>query len=206
VATFQILAHTAAPLQTSQTAQPGESRIIEISWISIVFAGFVMTRRHHSWSYLFCLLGLAVACLWLGLLSRAEVRNAPAPADPSNALAQSQAPSPAQAGQNPSYVMDGAAGPCAIDLNVINTAGKPIASALISVHVAYGFGGFHKLDMSVYSSPEGKARFTGIPAKPKNAPLQFYAKKDKLMGVASMNPATECQAKHDIVMDLPKTQ
>ena len=102
--------------------------------------------------------------------------------------------------------MDGAAGPCAIDLNVIDTAGKPISSALISVHVAYGFGGFHKLDMSVYSSPEGKARFTGIPAKPKNAPLQFYAKKDKLMGVGTMNPATECQAKHDIVMDLPKPQ
>jgi hypothetical protein len=166
-----------------------------------------MTRRHHSLSYLFCLLGLAVACLWLGLLSRAEVKIAPSPAESANASAQSPSASPAQPGPNSnSYVMDGAAGPCAIDLNVIDTAGKPISSALISVHVAYGFGGFHKLDMSVYSSPEGKARFTGIPAKPKNAPLEFYAKKDKLMGVASMNPATECQAKHDVVMDLPKTQ
>ena len=166
-----------------------------------------MTRRHHSLSYLFCLLGLAVACLWLGLLSRAEVKIAPSPAESANASAQSPSASPVQPGPNSnSYVMDGAAGPCVIDLNVIDTAGKPISSALISVHVAYGFGGFHKLDMSVYSSPEGKARFTGIPAKPKNAPLQFYAKKDKLMGVASMNPATECQAKHDVVMDLPKTQ
>jgi hypothetical protein len=166
-----------------------------------------MTRRHHSLSYLLCLLGLAVACLWLGVLSRAEVKIAPAPAEQANASAPSSAAAPTQSEQNPnSYVMDGAAGPCAIDLNVVDTAGKPISSALISVHVAYGFGGFHKLDMSVYSSPEGKARFTGIPAKPKNAPLEFYAKKDKLMGVANMNPATECQAKHDIVMDLPRAQ
>ena len=166
-----------------------------------------MTRRHHSLSYLLCLLGLAVACLWLGLLSRAEVRNAPAPSEPSTASAQSSSSTPSQAGPNSnSFVMDGGAGPCAIDLNVIDSAGKPVSTALISVHVAYGFGGFHKLDMSVYSSPEGKARFTGIPAKPKNAPIEFYGKKDKLMGMASMNPVTECQAKHDLVLDLPKPQ
>lgn len=166
-----------------------------------------MTRRHHSLSYLISLLGLAVACLCLGLLSRAEVKTAPPPTELTNQSTQVPSTAPTQSGQNPnSYLMDGAAGPCAIDLNVIDTAGKPISSALISVHVAYGFGGFHKLDMSVYSSPEGKARFTGIPPKPKNAPLEFYAKKDNLTGAASMNPVTECQAKHDIVMDLPKPQ
>lgn len=102
--------------------------------------------------------------------------------------------------------MDGGAGPCSIDLNVTDPGGKPISTALIKVHIAYGFGGFHKLDMSVYSSPEGKARFTGIPAKPKNAPLEFYASKDKLVGVGTMDPVTDCQAKHDIVMDAPKSQ
>lgn len=166
-----------------------------------------MTRRHHSLSYLLSLLCLAVLCFCLGLLSRAEVKAAPAPTELTNQSTQAPSSTSAQSGQNPnSYVMDGAAGPCAIDLNVIDSAGKPVSAALISVHVAYGFGGFHKLDMSVYSSPEGKARFTGIPPKPKNAPLEFYAKKDNLTGVASMNPATECQAKHDIVMDLPKAQ
>ena len=100
--------------------------------------------------------------------------------------------------------MDGGAGPCSIDLHVMDTADKPISTAFIRVHIAYGFGGFHKLDMSVYSDPEGKARFTGIPEKPKNAPLQFYATKGELFGEANMNPASECQAKHDIVMALPK--
>jgi hypothetical protein len=162
-----------------------------------------MKRRHHSVRYLLCLLGLAFTGLLLGLLSRAEVRNAPYPQTPP--AQHTLAAAISDATPNP-YLMDGGAGPCAIDLNVTDTGGKPVSTALIKVHVAYGFGGFHKLDMSVYSSPEGKARFTGIPAKPKNAPLEFYASKDNLVGVASMDPAAECQAKHDIVMDVPKSK
>lgn len=164
-----------------------------------------MTRRHHSLRYLFCLLALAAAGLWIGLLSRAEVKNAPAPWAETGSQAQATPPHGSQPVQNPNpYLMDGGAGPCSIDLHVVDTAGKPISTAFIRVHIAYGFGGFHKLDMSVYSDPEGKARFTGIPEKPKNAPLQFYATKGELFGVANMNPASECQARHDIVMDVPK--
>ena len=162
-----------------------------------------MKRRHHSVRYLLFLVGLALTGLLLGLLSRAEVRNAPHPQ--SSPAQNARAAATGDATPNP-YLMDGDAGPCAIDLNVTDRAGKPISTALIKVHIAYGFGGFHKLDMSVYSSPEGKARFTGIPAKPKNAPLEFYASKDKLVGVASMDPVAECQARHDIVMDLPKSK
>ena len=164
-----------------------------------------MTRRHHSLRYLVCLLALAVTGLWIGLRSRAEVKNAPSPSGDVVLQAQAAKPQAARPVQNPNpYLMDGGAGPCSIDLHVMDTAGKPISTAYIRVHIAYGFGGFHKLDMSVYSDPEGKARFTGIPEKPKNAPLQFYATKGELYGVANMNPATECQAKHDIVMALPK--
>jgi hypothetical protein len=100
--------------------------------------------------------------------------------------------------------MDGEAGPCSIEFNVADATGKPVSSALISVHVAYGFGGFHKLDMSVYTDPQGHAKFIGIPAKVKNPPLEFRATKDQLVGVGTMNPASECQAKHDILMDIPK--
>jgi hypothetical protein len=38
----------------------------------------------------------------------------------------------------------------------------------------------------------------------KRPPIEFNAKKDDLVGVATMDPATECQAKHDIVMDKKK--
>jgi hypothetical protein len=164
--------------------------------------GFHIKKRTRSSLYLFCLLALALAGLWLSIRSRAEVRQAPPPT-----AAQSSEPSAQSQGApaNP-YLMDGEAGPCSIEFTVTDTSGKPVSTALISVHVAYGFGGFHKLDMSVYSSPEGKAKFIGIPAKVKNPPLEFHATKDQLVGVANMNPATECQARHDIVMDTPKAK
>ncbi len=101
-------------------------------------------------------------------------------------------------------VTDGTSGPCSIEFSVTDSDGKPVYAARIDVHLAYGAFGAHKLDMGVYTNAQGKAKFTGIPAKVKKPPIEFNAKKDDLVGVATMDPATECQAKHDIVMDKKK--
>jgi hypothetical protein len=98
-------------------------------------------------------------------------------------------------------VTDGTSGPCSIEFSVTDSGGKPVYAARIDVHLAYGAFGAHKLDMGVYTNAQGKAKFTGIPAKVKRPPIEFNAKKDDLVGLATMDPATECQAKHDIVMD-----
>ncbi|MGZ4872365.1 MAG: hypothetical protein ACXVK3_10790 [Candidatus Angelobacter sp.] len=97
-------------------------------------------------------------------------------------------------------VTDGTSGPCSIEFSVTDADGKPVYAARIDVHLAYGAFGAHKLDMGVYTNAQGKARFTGIPAKVRKPPIEFNAKKNDLIGVATMDPATECQAKHDIVM------
>lgn len=83
---------------------------------------------------------------------------------------------------------------------MIGPDGKPVFAALINVHVAYGFGGFHKLDMGVYTNEEGKGKFIGLPARVKRPPLEFQASKDQLTGMATVDPAAECQAKHDIIL------
>jgi hypothetical protein len=101
-------------------------------------------------------------------------------------------------------VTDGTSGPCSIEFSVTDSDGKPVYAARIDVHLAYGAFGAHKLDMGVYTNAQGKAKFTGIPAKVKKPPVEFNAKKDDLVGMATMDPATECQAKHDIVMDKKK--
>jgi hypothetical protein len=109
--------------------------------------------------------------------------------------------------QNPvPYVTDGGAGPCSAEFTVTGPDGRPIFAALINVHIAYGFGGFHKLDMGVYTDQHGNGKFTGIPAKAKNAPLEFRATKNDLSGVAMVDPASECQAKHDIILARAKAQ
>lgn len=98
-------------------------------------------------------------------------------------------------------VMDGEAGPCSVELTVTDAEGKPILNALINVHIAYGFAGVRKLDTGVYTNAQGKGKFIGIPAKVHKPPLEFRATKDDLVGIASVNPASECQAKHSIVME-----
>lgn len=114
-------------------------------------------------------------------------------------VAQAQQPSQAQKPDD-IPVTDGTSGPCSIEFSVTDSDGKPVYAARIDVHLAYGAFGAHKLDMGVYTNAQGKARFTGIPAKVRKPPVEFNAKKDDLVGVATMDPATECQAKHDIVM------
>jgi hypothetical protein len=104
------------------------------------------------------------------------------------------------------YLTDGGAGPCSAEFTVTGPDGRPMFAALINVHIAYGFGGFHKLDMGVYTDQQGKGKFVGIPAKVKNAPLEFRATKNDLSGVAMVDPASECQARHDIILAKAKTQ
>jgi hypothetical protein len=117
--------------------------------------------------------------------------------------AQSQQPAPSPKPDD-IPVTDGTSGPCSIEFTVTDSDGKPVYATRIDVHLAYGAFGAHKLDMGVYTNAQGKARFTGIPAKVKRPPVEFNAKKDDLVGLATMDPATECQAKHDIVIDRKK--
>ncbi len=122
-------------------------------------------------------------------------------------LFASQAQQPAQPAQSEDVpVTDAQSGPCSIELTVTGTDTKPVYAARIDYHTAYGFMGTHKLDMTVYTNSQGKARFAGIPAKVKQPPIEFRASKGELVGVATMDPVTECQAKHDIMMDKPKPQ
>ena len=64
----------------------------------------------------------------------------------------------------PIPVMDGGAGPCSCELTIMTSTGKPAAAADVKVHIEYGFGGFHRLDLEAGANVDGKVRFTGLPA------------------------------------------
>lgn len=112
----------------------------------------------------------------------------------------------AQKQQDDIPVTDAESGPCSVEFSVFGADTKPVYAARIDYHAAYGFMGTHKLDMTVYTNADGKAKFTGIPAKVRKPPIEFRATKDDLVGLATMDPAAECQTKHDIVMDKRKPQ
>jgi hypothetical protein len=104
---------------------------------------------------------------------------------------------PAPAAQ-PVPVLDGGAGPCSAEFIIMTADGKPVSAAKVSVHIAYRFGGFHKLDLEASTNSDGKVKFTGLPSRVRRSQLEFEAAKDQLVGTATLDPAKECQAKREI--------
>lgn len=102
--------------------------------------------------------------------------------------------------------IDGGAGPCSLDVTVLGRDGKPVYAATVKVHIAYGFAGAHKLDLEAGANSDGKLKFIGLPARVHRPPLEFHASKDSFEGIATYDPAAECQAKHDITLDKPMTE
>lgn len=97
-------------------------------------------------------------------------------------------------------VIDGGAGPCSADFTVIDSNQAAVYNAKISVHIAYGFGGFRKLDLQVGTNSNGKARFTGLPSRTKDG-LFFQAVKGDAQGSAFVDPAKNCNATMTIELE-----
>jgi hypothetical protein len=103
-------------------------------------------------------------------------------------------------------VMDGGAGPCSVELTVTSEGGKPVEGAEVKVHIAYGFAGIRRLDLEAYTGTQGKVKFTGLPARVHQPPLEFRASKGQVTGMATYDPQLECRAKHDIPLDRRESQ
>jgi hypothetical protein len=101
-------------------------------------------------------------------------------------------------------VIDGAVGPCSLELTISDADAKPVYNATVQVHITYGFGGFHHLDLQAGTNSDGKVKFTGIPIKVHNPPLEFDAAKDQLEGSLNYDPSAECHAQHQIKIEKPK--
>ncbi len=95
--------------------------------------------------------------------------------------------------------IDGGIGPCSVEFTVMDGAGAPVYDAKVRVHISYGFLGVRKLDLEIGTNVDGKARFTGLPAKVKDS-LRFKADQGDRSGEALYNPAQECTAKHNIAI------
>jgi hypothetical protein len=96
-------------------------------------------------------------------------------------------------------VIDGGIGTCSAAFTVSDEAAAPVYDAKIRVHIAYGFMYLHKMDLEVGTNVDGKARFTGLPARTK-AGLSFQASKADREGTAFVDPATTCKSDLTIVL------
>jgi hypothetical protein len=66
-------------------------------------------------------------------------------------------------GQTPVPIVDGEAGPCSVELIALDSNGKPVYGAIITVHIEFGFLGLKELDLQVTTNSDGIARFVGLP-------------------------------------------
>ena len=101
-------------------------------------------------------------------------------------------------------VIKGDVGPCSLALTVIGGDGKPAYAAKVKVHIAYGFGRFHRLDLEAGTNSDGKVTFAGLPQRVSRPPLEFHASKDEWLGIATYDPSVECEGKRDITLEKQK--
>jgi hypothetical protein len=102
-------------------------------------------------------------------------------------------------GQKPVPVVDGEAGPCSVEFIALDSNGKSVYGARITVHIEFGFLGLKELDLQVTTNADGIARFEGLPDETESV-LFFEAFTESLKGVAVFNPSYKCSGRHSIYM------
>ena len=64
-------------------------------------------------------------------------------------------------------VIDAAMGSCTADVTVLDSGHHAVYKATVSTQIRSGFAGVKKLDLQVGTNVDGKARFTGLPERPR---------------------------------------
>ena len=104
---------------------------------------------------------------------------------------------------NPVPVISGDLGDCTADFTVTGTKFHPLYNAKLEVEIRYGFGGFRRTTLEIYTNVDGKARVEGLPATVKK-PLAFTASFEGRKTVVIVDPGQNCHGSYQaIVTDRP---
>ncbi|HET9696400.1 MAG TPA: hypothetical protein VFP40_06000 [Terriglobales bacterium] len=94
-------------------------------------------------------------------------------------------------------------GQCSADITVMSTKRKPLYKAKIETLIKYGFGGFHRLTLELYTDVDGRARFEGLPERPRQ-PLAFEVTYEGRSTTVIVHPVQKCHGSYEaIVTDKP---
>ncbi len=110
----------------------------------------------------------------------------------STSLAGPQAPNSADI-----PVAKGGAGSCTADFVVSDSSGKSLYDAKIGIQIKYGFMGLHKLDLTVGTNYEGKARIEGLPEQIKGL-AEFKVRHGEQSKTISYDPLDNCHPRHEV--------
>jgi hypothetical protein len=96
-------------------------------------------------------------------------------------------------------VAKGDAGPCSADFVVSDPSGKGVYDAKITIQIKYGFMGLHKLDLTVGTNFEGKARIEGLPQQIKGS-AEFRISHGEQNKALPYDPVDNCHPRHQVTL------
>jgi hypothetical protein len=97
-------------------------------------------------------------------------------------------------------VVKGGAGSCSADFVVSDASGKGIYNAKIVIQLKYGFMGLHRLDATVSTNFDGKARIEGLPEQIKKS-AEFTVSHGEQSKSLPFDPEAECQSRHEVTLN-----
>jgi len=96
-------------------------------------------------------------------------------------------------------VISGDLGDCTADFRVTDVKDQPISNAKISLEIKYGFGGFHRSTLEIYTNTDGKARFEGLPLRSRG-PLAFTASYQERTTTVMVEPRDKCHGSFTAIL------
>ena len=113
--------------------------------------------------------------------------------------ARSSFPAPQTPDSSQVAVVNGGAGPCTADFVVSDASGKGIYAAKIDIQIRYGFMGLHRLETTVKTNVEGKARIEGLPEKINKTAEFKVASADQTKSLP-FDPIGNCNSHNEVVL------
>jgi hypothetical protein len=96
-------------------------------------------------------------------------------------------------------VVKSGAGACTADFVVTDKSGKGVYDAKIRILIRYRFMGLHRLDASVATNYEGKARIEGLPEQIKGTAEFNITHQDQSKSLP-YDPVTDCHPRFEVTL------
>jgi hypothetical protein len=114
-------------------------------------------------------------------------------------FAPSAFPGPQAPNSSNIALVNGGAGSCTADFVVTDLSGKGVYDAKIRIQIRYRFMGLHRLDASVATNFEGKARIEGLPEQIKGT-TEFNISHGDQSKSLPYDPSTDCHPRHEVIL------
>jgi hypothetical protein len=116
-----------------------------------------------------------------------------------SAFAQNSSGGPQAPGNADVPVLKGGAGSCTADFVVTDSSGKGVYDAKIAIQIKYGFMGLRKLDLTIGTNFEGKARVEGLPEQFKGS-AEFKVSHGDRSKTVPYDPQANCHPRHEVIL------